>query len=103
MDIKEFTKYWNIMKRNYQDKTHTTDDLKYYYSILRNYTQQDLKNAFEKVLKFQSYFPRIDEIVKYLPGNKEEDTPTWMSKPITDEISEKELEELEDIVKQLGG
>lgn len=103
MDIKEFTKYWNIMKRNYQDKTHTTDDLKYYYSILRNYTQQDLKNAFEKVLKFQSYFPRIDEIVKYLPGDKEEDTPKWMSKPITDEISEKELEELEDIVKQLGG
>lgn len=67
MNIEVFTKYWQVLKREYQDKQHNTQDLKLYYSIFKEYPEKEFKQAIKQVLKYENYFPRINEIVKYLP------------------------------------
>ncbi len=103
-----FVKYWSILKSNYKDTQHTEFDFKYYYSIFREYEEKDFINAIKMVLKYQSYFPRIDEIVKYLPQidnlQEEYEKPAWFNenleikKPTNDELLE-----IENIVKEIGG
>ena len=67
MNIDIFTKYWLLLKKEYQDKQHDNTDLKLYYSILKDYPEKDIKQAIKQVLKYETYFPRINEIIKYLP------------------------------------
>lgn len=99
-----FNTYWIILKRNYQDKQHTQEDFKYYYSIFREYEEKDFITAIKMVLKYQSYFPRIDEIVKYLPQLENENVPTWFNKTLeVEETSSEEKQELEKIIQELEG
>ena len=100
-----FNKYWNILKSNYKDTQHTDFDYKYYYSIFREYQEEDFIKAVKMVLKYQQYFPRIDEIVKYLPmidDVKNEKVPKWFDEdyePI--ETTEEERKELDDLLKTM--
>ena len=101
-----FSKYWNILKSNYKDAQHTEFDFKYYYSIFREYEEKDFINAIKMVLKYQSFFPRVDEIVKYLPriDDLAEPIPEWFGKEMTlDEMTEEEKEKMEEILKGIGG
>lgn len=100
-----FNTYWNILKRNYKDTLHNEIDFKYYYSIFKEYEEKDFINAVKMVLKYQSYFPRIDEIVKYLPEEKEEkDIPKWFNEERNfEKITKEEQEEMEKIIKELEG
>lgn len=100
-----FNTYWNILKSNYQDTRHTEFDFKYYWSIFREYQEKDFIKAIKLVLKYQPYFPRVDEIVKYLPDDIEEnDVPKWFDKELkVEEITEGEQEELEKILEEIGG
>lgn len=94
-----FKKYWNILKRNYQDKTHNDEDLKMYFSILKDYQEQDVINAIKEVLKKQPYFPRVDEIVKYLPTQEE---PNWFNQnPKNNLPTQEEQEEMKKILIEL--
>lgn len=102
-----FNTYWNILKRNYQDTQHTEEDLKIYYSIFREYDEDSFIKAIKMVLKYQPYFPRINEIVKYLPKIDDEileneNIPKWMNETLSFiEPNEKEKEELERIISDL--
>lgn len=97
-----FKKYWNILKRNYQDKTHNDEDLKMYFSILRDYQEQDVINAIKEVLKKQPYFPRVDEIVKYLPTQQEQEEPGWFYQNLENNLPTKEeQEEMQNILDEL--
>ena len=107
-----FIKYWNILKKEYQDKTHDTQDLKLYYSILKDYKEKDLKQALKEVLKNENYFPRINEIIKYLPthdtNNKikydKDGVMLWNGKRCeVKKMTQKEQEELDKILKEIGG
>lgn len=94
-----FKKYWNILKKNYQDKTHNDEDLKMYFSILRDYQEQDVISAIKEVLKQQPYFPRVDEIVKYLPTQEE---PNWFNQSVENNIpTQQEREEMQNILDKL--
>lgn len=104
-----FNIYWNIMKKNYKDTQHTEHDFKIYYSIFKEYQEQDFIYAIKMVLKYQSYFPRIDEIVKYLPKIDEfsneknsEKLPKWFNEKNEIRLPNKEeQEELENIIANL--
>ena len=43
MTKEEFKKYWNILKRNYNDKTHTLEDFNLYFSIFKDESVKDFK------------------------------------------------------------
>lgn len=95
-----FDTYWKIMKSNYQDTRHTEFDYKYYWSIFREYKEEDFIKAIKLVLKFQSYFPRVDEIVKYLP-EIEKGLPNWWDKKIESvEPTQEELLEMNNLLKE---
>ena len=85
MKLNEFTEYWNILKKNYQDKTHNTDDLKIYYSCFKDYSKEEFKGAIKNCLLYQCYFPRIDEIAKYLPKKPEKIFEEKDVEPLTEE------------------
>lgn len=94
-----FDTYWKIMKSNYQDTRHTEFDYKYYWAIFKDYKEEDFIKAIKLVLKFQPYFPRVDEIVKYLP-EIEQELPDWWDKKIESvEPNEEELEEINEFLK----
>lgn len=93
MNIKVFSKYWDILKKNYQDKTHNKEELYTYYSIFKEYDEDTFKKAVKQTLKHQKYFPRIDELYQYI-----EEVPTWVDKdlqilPPTEE-DKREMEKL---------
>ena len=70
-----------------------------YYSIFKDYQEQDVKDAIKEVLKYQSYFPRIDEIVKYLPKHEE---PIWFeNKKDLIPATKEEQEEMEELINEL--
>lgn len=100
-----FDKYWNILKSNYRDTQHTDFEYKYYYSIFREYKEEDFIKAIKMVLKYKQYFPRVDEIVEYLPmidEISEEQLPEWFNKNFEkDEISEEESKEMDELLKSL--
>ena len=88
------------MKRNYMDKTHDDEDKKTYYSIFREYDEQEFKNAVKQVLLNQSYFPRIDEISKYLLV--EVDVPKWFNEKLENEQpTQQEIQEMDKILEGL--
>lgn len=95
-----FDTYWKIMKSNYQDTRHTEFDYKYYWAIFKDYNEEDFIKAIKLVLKFQPYFPRVDEIVKYLP--EIEELPDWWGKKIesVEQPTEEELKEMNDFLKE---
>lgn len=100
MNTKQFIKYWDILKKNYQDKTHNKDELYTYYSIFKDYDEEKFKQAIKQVLKYQKYFPRIDEIVQYLP--EKEDTPLWFDTTPEDKTPTKEEEkEMEELLSEI--
>ncbi len=102
IDINLFSKYWNILKKNYQDKTHNEDDFKIYYSILKDYDKAVFIEGIKQVLKFQSYFPRIDEIVRYLPEKSEFKDFKWIDKDLkVQEMTKEEEEEFNNILENL--
>ena len=97
-----FKTYWNILKKNYQDKTHNDEDLKMYFSILRDYQEHDVINAIKEVLKHQAYFPRVDEIVKYLSTQQEQTEPNWFYQNLENNIpTQQEREEMQNILDKL--
>ena len=97
-----FKTYWNILKRNYQDKTHNDEDLKMYFSILRDYQEQDVINAIKEVLKNQPYFPRVDEIFKYLPTQQRQEEPNWFYQKLENNIpTQQEQEEMKKILEEI--
>lgn len=101
MNIKEFAKYWDILKKNYQDKTHNKEELYTYYSIFKDYDGEDFKQAIKQVLKYQKYFPRIDEIVQYLPEKK--NIPEWFEKEPQDSTpTEEEKKEMEELLSEIN-
>lgn len=57
-----FKRYWDIVKRDKNDKTHTDEDLNTYYSLFRNVEKEVFIEAIKLVLLNLSYFPRIDEL-----------------------------------------
>lgn len=99
MDIELFKIYWEFLKKNYQDKTHNNTDLKTYFSILKDYSEEDLKIAIKNCLKYQSYFPRIDEIVKYIPEKKEFFWNEEECKIVP--LNEEEKQELEELLDEI--
>lgn len=101
--LNTFNTYWNILKRNYQDTQHTDEDYKIYYSIFREYEEKEFIRAIKLVLKYQSFFPRINEIVKFLPKIDDEileneNIPKWMNQTLNsiepNELEEKEMERI---------
>lgn len=98
-----FKKYWDILKRNYQDKTHTTEDFNIYYSIFKDFEEKDFINAIKQVLLNNKYFPRIDEIAQYIQ-HSDTNVPKWFNDDLSKDthITEKEQEELEKIIKELS-
>lgn len=98
-----FKKYWEILKRNYQDKTHNITDFNLYYSIFKEFEEKDFINAIKQVLLNNKYFPRIDEIAQYLPQNDTK-LPEWFNKDLNEKtnITKTEKEELEKIIKELS-
>lgn len=112
MNINIFETYWNILKRNYQDKTHTTEDMKLYYAIFKNYSERDIKIAIRECLKYQTYFPRIDELHKYLPQENEnlykvtfdkDGNMLWDGKRCeTRKLNEEEKKELERLLEEMS-
>lgn len=95
-----FSKYWNILKRNYKDTQHTKEDYKLYYSIFKDINKEDFINAIKQVLLHNKYFPRIDEIAEYLP----KEVPNWFDdKNTTQKLTKKEEKEMNEILKELGG
>ena len=99
MNIKEFSKYWNILKKNYQDKTHNKEELYTYYSIFKDYDEEIFKLAIKEVLLHQKYFPRIDEIFQYIP----EETPSWFDKELkVESTSDEEQKEMEELLDELN-
>lgn len=99
-----FNTYWNILKRNYKDTQHDEKDFKIYYSIFKEYEEKDFINAVKMVLKYQQYFPRIDEIVKYLSTETKDDVPKWFNlERKIEETSQQEKQELEELLEEIGG
>lgn len=99
-----FDTYWNIMKSNYKDTQHNEFEYRYYYSIFRDYDEENFKIAIKMVLKYQQYFPRIDEIVKYLPDIDNKNVTSWFDKEIKkEEITKEEQIEVEKIIEEIGG
>lgn len=100
-----FNTYWNILKRNYKDTQHDKKDFIIYYSIFKEYEEKDFINAVKMAIKFQPYFPRVDEIVKYLPSEIEKNNiPKWFNKERKiEETTQQEQQELEEILEEIGG
>lgn len=102
-----FNTYWNILKRNYFDTQHTEKDFKLYYSIFREYEEKDFIKAIKLVLKYAHYFPRIDEIVQFLPVIDEEvkqteNIPKWFNNtPDSTIISKDEKTEISNLISEL--
>ncbi len=97
-----FKKYWNILKRNYSDKTHNASDFNLYFSIFKDYEEEKFIYAIKQVLINNSYFPRIDEIAKYLSND---DEPKWLkdfAKNIeVQKLSKEDQKELDEILDEL--
>lgn len=102
-----FTKYWEILKRNYNDKTHNTTDADLYYSIFRKFKTKDFIKAIEQVMLHKKYFPRIDEIAEYLPKTKSKDkepVPEWISTNNDIEpTTQQEQNEMENLLNEIIG
>jgi len=97
--LSTFNTYWQILKRNYKDTQHDDIDFKVYYSILKDYREKDFINATKMVLKYQQFFPRIDEIVKYLP---DENLPKWFfEKNESLEMEDQEKQEINNLLKEM--
>lgn len=70
IDISIFMKYWKILKKNYSDTKHDDADAKLYFHCFKNIKKVDFSRAITNVLKYSQYFPRIDEIQRYLPTDE---------------------------------
>ena len=56
----------------------------------------------KEVLKNQPYFPRVDEIVKYLPTKQEQEEPGWFYQNLENNLPTKqEQEEMKNILDEL--
>lgn len=97
MNIKKtiFKKYWDILKNNKNDKTHTSEDMNMYYSLFKEVGDEVFIEAVKDVLLNLPYFPRVDELnesIKQAQHNLEmEKWKDIKSEPMTKE-EEKELE-----------
>lgn len=97
-----FRKYWEILKRNYKDHTHTDEDFKIYYSILKEYSEKDVINAIKNVLKMRKFFPQINEICEFLPENRNDIVPEWIgTKQNVEQATEEEIQKWEEVFKSL--
>lgn len=59
-----FNKYWEMLKHDKNDKTHTQEDAAIYYSLFQNVSDKDFVEAIKYILLNYSYFPRVDEMQK---------------------------------------
>lgn len=97
-----FNTYWDILKRNYMDKTHNEKDKIDYFSIFRKYEEEDFKRAIEKCLLNQPYFPRVDEIAKYLPIEDEENVPKWLNENLQiDHADEEDIVQMDKLLSEI--
>lgn len=68
IDFSTFYNCWKFLKKNYSDKMHNDADAKFYFACFKDVKKDDFLQAIKEVLKYCSYFPRVDEIQRYLPG-----------------------------------
>lgn len=96
-----FNKYWNILKRNYNDKIHTQEDANIYYSIFKDLEKQTFIKTIELVLKKQKYFPNIAEMYQYVEVAEKKLNFQIISEGIEAKaISEQEQKELEKLMEK---
>lgn len=87
-----FKKYWEILKRNKNDKTHTEEDMAIYYSLFKDVEDQIFIEAVKEVLLNVPYFPRVDELNECIQHTQQKDkTEKW--KEIKVELLTKEDKE----------
>lgn len=91
-----FNKYWQILKRNYNDTQHTTQDADTYYSIFKDFTEKDFTIAVKKSLMNCKYFPNIYEINQFIPRADRFEKWERIEK---EEMNEEELKEMEKLLK----
>lgn len=100
MNIITFQKYWKILKRNYNNKSHTQEDMKIYYSIFKDLKDDEFKEVIKQVLKKQKYFPNIAEINQYVE-TKLKEYPEWLDKKIeNEELTKEEMKEMKELLKE---
>ena len=63
-----FNKYWEILKQDKNDKTHTNKQRDTYFSIFKNVEEEIFVESVKEMLLRCSYFPRIDEMEKFISG-----------------------------------
>ena len=87
-----FKKYWEILKRNKNDKTHTEEDMAIYYSLFKDVEDQTFIEAVKEALLNVPYFPRVDELNECIQHTQQKDkTEKW--KEIKVELLTKEDKE----------
>lgn len=67
-----FIYYWKMLLLNYNQKnTHEMQKkCKLTYAVFRDISEEDFKIAILNTMKYQQYFPNINEIYKYLPTHE---------------------------------
>ena len=93
-----FNKYWQILKRVYQDKTHTQQDADIYYSVFKDCEEKTFSQAIKETIKKQRYFPNPAEINQYISN----DVDKWKDLK-AEEMTETEKEEMEKILEKYQG
>lgn len=94
-----FNKYWQILKRVHNDKTHTQQDADIYYSVFKDCNENDFSQAIKEAIRKIKYFPKPAEINQFLPKEKMEDWDDLKKEPMNDA----EKEEMEKILEKYKG
>ena len=96
-----FIYYWDLLLLNYNQKnTHDIQEKrKLTYAVFRDVSEKDFKVAILNTMKYQQYFPNINEIYKYLPNKTEQKLNEWKSieKEIATDEEQKELKKILEI------
>lgn len=94
-----FRNEWNKLEKYYK-KAHTRDESNFYYSKLKDLSDDDFLAMLDNVYKNCKFFPNIAEFREQVPTNKKNlDEKKW--KQWSDikkvEVSKDELKELEEL------
>lgn len=98
-----FNIYWKLLLLNYSQKYTQKMQQKYklFYSIFKDYEENDVKIAIKKTIKYQQYFPNVNEVIKYMPTQEEkmqQKMKDW-EKVKAEKTTEAEQEELKKLLK----
>jgi len=73
--------YLTILSEMYNKKISESVSI-VYWKVLNGYSQEDLENAFNEVIKTSKYFPKPVEIIEAITGGKDDRSLTAWSKVI---------------------